>query len=101
MNVFDQPSVFVQSSVMMATTWRADMTMASTEKHSQTTIQGLSRCAPGRDGDRDCVMLLTWCVEQASVQRIYLMSILRALMGWILRCVSGHRLTSAAGSARL
>lgn len=43
MKVFDQPRVRVQSSVMMATTWRADITMESTAKHSHTTTHGLTR----------------------------------------------------------
>jgi len=43
MKVFDQPSVFAQSSVMIETIWRADITIERTAKHSQTTIQGLIR----------------------------------------------------------
>ena len=46
MKVLDQPSVRAHSSVMIDTDWRADMTMASVAKHSQTMIQGLMRdCA--------------------------------------------------------
>ena len=45
MKVFDQPSVFAQSSVMIETIWRADITIERTAKHSQTTIQGLMRRA--------------------------------------------------------
>src|SRR5438477_7384475 len=43
MKVFDQPSVLVQSSVMIDTTWRPDMTIDRVAKHSHTTIHGLPR----------------------------------------------------------
>jgi hypothetical protein len=43
MKVFDHPRLFTHSSVMMATDWRADMTMASVAKQSQTTTHGFMR----------------------------------------------------------
>jgi hypothetical protein len=52
MNVLDQPSVFVQSSVMIETIWRADITKERTAKHSQTTTQGLRRRSLSSVGDK-------------------------------------------------
>jgi hypothetical protein len=43
MKVLDHPRSRTHSLVMMATDWRAERTMASVTKHSQTTIQGLMR----------------------------------------------------------
>ncbi len=41
MKVFDQPKLRTHSSVIIETDWRADITMESVAKHSQTTIHGL------------------------------------------------------------